>query len=79
MSHAPIPPLTSTVGRPRPPAQFGPFRLTRPLALLALWHRRAHTRAQLSRIDAEALRDIGIGEAERRAECVLWFWQGGDD
>ncbi|QFT61767.1 DUF1127 domain-containing protein [Roseivivax sp. THAF30] len=79
MSHAPIPPLTYTNGRPRPPAEFGPFCLTRPLALLALWHHRTRTRAQLSRLDAEALRDVGIGEAERSAECALWFWQGADD
>lgn len=53
--------------------------MIRLLALLALWHRRVRTRAQLARLDAAALNDIGIDEDERRAECELWFWQGADD
>jgi len=45
---------------------------------LALWHRRARSRARLARLGPEALDDIGLSEAERRAECGLWFWQGRD-
>ena len=56
--------------------EFGPLDISRPLALLALWYRRARTRAQLARLDAAALCDIGISEIERRAECARWFWQG---
>ncbi|WP_083392814.1 DUF1127 domain-containing protein [Rhodobacter xanthinilyticus] len=64
--------------RSRHPAQLGPFGTLRLLWRLALWHRRARTRARLARLGAEALDDIGLSEADRCAECGLWFWQGRD-
>ena len=45
---------------------------------LSLWYRRARSRARLALRGAEALDDIGLNEADRRAECGLWFWQGRD-
>jgi uncharacterized protein YjiS (DUF1127 family) len=44
--------------------------------LLALWHHRATSRRYLAVLDATALRDVGLTDAERRAECDKWFWQG---
>lgn len=43
-------------------------------ALLALWHRRATTRAALRELPPERLRDIGLNEAEARLEAARPFW-----
>lgn len=55
---------------------FGPWAESG--SVLALWWRRARTRAELSRLDEAGLADIALSEAERRAECARWFWQGAD-
>lgn len=44
-------------------------------ALLALWHHHHHSRRQLATLTARELADIGIGDAERWAECRKHFWQ----
>ena len=44
--------------------------------LMLLWIRRAETRRALARLDAERLRDIGIGEEAARRECAKPFWRG---
>lgn len=45
-------------------------------AVLGLWARRCRTRATLGGAHPRILEDVGIGEADRRAECRKWFWQG---
>ena len=39
------------------------------------WLRRMRTRPSLRELDARALADIGLSEAERQRECARWFWQ----
>ncbi|TKD13765.1 DUF1127 domain-containing protein [Rhodobacter capsulatus] len=78
MSHLSAPPPVCETPPTCHPAQLGPFGTLRLLHRLALWHRRARSRARLARLGAEALDDIGLSEADRRAECGLWFWQGRD-
>ena len=41
---------------------------------LALWLRRARTRATLRDLDARGLKDIGLTPEARQHECVKWFW-----
>lgn len=43
--------------------------------LILIWTRRSRTRAHLRRLDAAALRDIGLGPACAHAECLKWFWR----
>ena len=78
MSHVSAPPPASEAPPFRPVRRVRPISPLRPFPRLALWYRRARTRAQLARLEAAALRDIGVTEAERRAECRLWFWRGSD-
>lgn len=47
----------------------------RTAALLALWRHRAHTRRALATLDAARLADIGLTEAEARAESSKPFWR----
>lgn len=64
---------------PARPLRIGPLPRTgiRTLsATAATWCRRAATRRALRCLDAHALADIGLTEAERRRECAKWFWQG---
>lgn len=52
--------------------------LPAPLAILLVWFRRAHLRAQLAADLGERpeyLRDIGICEYEARSEAVRFFWE----
>jgi len=44
-------------------------------ALLRLWYFRIRERAELARLDGEALHDIGRSEVDRQAELDKWFWQ----
>jgi len=44
-------------------------------ALIAIWRRRSRTRQQLAALDARALADIGISDAQRRCECRRPFWE----
>ena len=78
MSHLSAPPPVCETPRSRHPARLEPFGTLRLLQCLALWRRRARSRARLALLGAEALCDIGLSEADRRAECGLWFWQGKD-
>ncbi|SOC20323.1 DUF1127 domain-containing protein [Rhodobacter maris] len=78
MSHLSAPPPVCETPPSRHEARLGPLGTLRLLQRLALWHRRASSRARLALLGAEALCDIGLSEADRRAECGLWFWQGRD-
>jgi len=40
------------------------------------WIERSRQRAQLARIDAPAMQDLGISRADLDAECRKHFWQG---
>jgi uncharacterized protein YjiS (DUF1127 family) len=42
--------------------------------MLALWHRRASSRANLARLDADGLADIGLTPLDVRTECMKPFW-----
>lgn len=42
---------------------------------LTLWARRLSGRAELSRLSARDLRDIGVTEYEVRRECAKPFWK----
>lgn len=65
-------------------AIFGTHRINRfpspPLrqfaALLALWHRRATTRAALRELPPERLRDIGLSPPDAAREAARPFWEG---
>lgn len=57
------------------------FALTRPAVtgirlwpLIRRWRRNATTRAQLSRLSPDALKDIGIGPGAARREAARPFW-----
>ncbi|HUC68238.1 MAG TPA: DUF1127 domain-containing protein [Stellaceae bacterium] len=52
------------------------FAVTRLMAMLATWRRRARSRRALARFAAHELRDIGISEGERWHECAKPFWRG---
>ena len=39
------------------------------------WIERSRQRAQLARIDASAIQDLGISRADLEAECRKHFWQ----
>jgi len=52
---------------------LGPGQMS--LATLRIWTRRLKTRRRLSELDAIALDDVGITEAQRQDECTKWFWQ----
>ena len=66
-----------------PPPRLGQARyggglvdtLRAALALIRLWHRRAHERQQLARLDARMLRDIGVTPVEALRECDKPFWR----
>jgi uncharacterized protein YjiS (DUF1127 family) len=45
-------------------------------ALLKAWHGRSRTRWALRQLDACALADLGLTDAQRQGECAKWFWQG---
>jgi uncharacterized protein YjiS (DUF1127 family) len=49
--------------------------LARLRAMIALWRRRWRTRRQLATLNARALADIGISDAQRRSECRRPFWE----
>ncbi|MEM9477859.1 MAG: DUF1127 domain-containing protein [Pseudomonadota bacterium] len=42
---------------------------------LALWYRNLVTRRALSRLTADGLRDVGIGEPDRTVEIAKPFWR----
>ncbi|PWC27358.1 hypothetical protein CR165_18070 [Pseudoroseomonas aestuarii] len=46
--------------------------------LLALWHRRATTRAALRTLPPERLRDIGLSAPEAQREAARSFWEDGE-
>lgn len=46
------------------------------LALVRLWRARCRQRAQLARLDARLLRDIGVTPADAEREINKPFWQG---
>lgn len=48
----------------------------RVLRLLALWHRRASTRAALRELPLARLRDIGLTEMDAAREAARPFWKG---
>lgn len=52
---------------------LGPVGLS--LATLRFWMIRLKTRRRLGQLDAAALADVGITEAQRQRECAKWFWQ----
>ncbi|SOC04741.1 DUF1127 domain-containing protein [Rhodobacter maris] len=78
MSQALPPPPPVEDPAPCPPERVRRVAPLPPTQRVTLWFRRARTRAHLAQLGAEALRDIGVTEAERRAECGLWFWRGMD-
>jgi uncharacterized protein YjiS (DUF1127 family) len=45
------------------------------LGTLILWQRRLSTRRALAGLETAQLEDIGLTEAERRAECAKPFWK----
>ena len=45
------------------------------LGALILWQRRLSTRRALADLETAQLDDIGLNEAERRAECAKPFWK----
>jgi uncharacterized protein YjiS (DUF1127 family) len=51
------------------------FAVTRLVAMLAVWRRRARSRRELAGFGAHELCDIGISAAERRHECAKPFWR----
>jgi uncharacterized protein YjiS (DUF1127 family) len=51
------------------------FAVTRLVAVLAEWRRRARSRRALACLGAYELRDIGISDAERWHECAKPFWR----
>lgn len=54
------------------PVQGGVARvLTR---VVSAWMHRRQARAQLGRLDAHILRDIGLSEDQARREAVKHFW-----
>jgi uncharacterized protein YjiS (DUF1127 family) len=57
--------------RPRRRASW----FARARALLDLWRRRFYGRAELTRLSAHDLRDVGLSDAEVWAETQKWFWQ----
>ena len=44
-------------------------------AMLAEWRRRARSRAELARLGAHELRDIGLTPADCQHECAKPFWR----
>jgi uncharacterized protein YjiS (DUF1127 family) len=44
--------------------------------LIALWHRRAQERQELTAMDERELRDIGISRLDARREADKPFWRG---
>jgi uncharacterized protein YjiS (DUF1127 family) len=48
---------------------------SRARVLLSLWRRRPYERAELARLSAHDLRDVGLSDAEVWAETQKWFWQ----
>ena len=51
------------------------FVLRRGKEMLRLWLRRLRWRHELSRLDADQLRDVGLNEAMIRREVEKPFWQ----
>ncbi len=49
--------------------------LTDAIDQLLSWIERSRQRAQLARIDASAMRDLGISRTDLDAECRKHFWQ----
>lgn len=45
------------------------------LSLIALWYRRARTRAALSRLEAHRLADVGLDARTAAAEAAKPFWR----
>ena len=59
-----------------PPSTPAPRHwLYRLLAALLLWHRNAHGRRQLAKLDPRLLSDAGITESDRLAEMDKPFWR----
>ncbi|WP_320827015.1 DUF1127 domain-containing protein [Reinekea sp.] len=46
-------------------------------AVLRVWRRNQHTRAQLKNLSIEQLRDIGLTRAQAQGEAKRAFWQAG--
>lgn len=51
------------------------FTVARLGAIFREWRRRAHSRAELARLGAHELRDIGLSPADRAHECAKPFWR----
>jgi uncharacterized protein YjiS (DUF1127 family) len=51
------------------------FAVTRLVAMLSEWRRRARSRRALARLGARELRDIALSEADRWHECTKPFWR----
>ena len=44
-------------------------------ALFRRWRQRVRQRAELARLDARSLHDIGQSDADVHRELAKWFWQ----
>ena len=66
--HAPALPFATALGAP-----LG--ALSNLASLGAIWHRRIQTRRALGRMDRHLLSDIGLTEADVRAEAEKPFWR----
>jgi uncharacterized protein YjiS (DUF1127 family) len=45
-------------------------------ALLREWHLRRLTRREIAKLDAHAIRDLGLCESQMRFEATKPFWRG---
>lgn len=69
MPNANLPLLRSLLAFDWPPAVADGLRT------LVIWEQRWRTRAQLGRLDAARLPDLGLTEYARTRECAKWFWE----
>jgi len=65
--------LIARIGRPMAAAPAA--RLIEVIDRVLTWIERSRQRAQLARIDASAMQDLGISRADLEAECRKRFWQ----
>ena len=49
--------------------------LSQLLSRLSAWRRRMRERAELARLDARELQDIGLSSADAYREAAKWFWE----
>ncbi|WP_431285275.1 DUF1127 domain-containing protein [Humitalea sp. 24SJ18S-53] len=64
------------ISSPRPFASVAAPRGPGLLDLLALWHRRATSRAMLRELPPDRLRDIGMTPMNAAIEAARPFWKG---